>query len=145
MLLDQNFTFSKNDAQMRSASTYYSDVVDIGAYREYLRNGGDLWLVVAVGTAFAGAGNITVALQSDDNVGFASAATVWTTAATVYTTFTGGKVVTAINLGGIAGLTAVAALERFLRLAYTNSGTITAGTINAFVTTELLTNARRIS
>lgn len=147
MLLDKNLTFSDNDAQMVAggAGTYYSDIIDLGAYREYLRNGGDLFLVVVVGTAFTGAGNITVTLQSDDAVGFPSAGTVFTTGAVAYTSYTAGKVITAINLGAIAGLTAVAALERFLRLAYIASGTLTAGAINAFISSELPDLSRRIS
>lgn len=90
------------------------------------------YLVVRVGQAFNNLTSLTVALQTDDNAGFASAAQVWASAAIPLAQLTANRVIAVVPL--IPGVP----IERFLRVFYTVAGTApTQGTVESFIVKDI--------
>jgi hypothetical protein len=77
MLFDREALFS--DQQVVSVTATSSNLYDAGVARDLLVGEG-LFLLVQVSTAFtaAGAATLVVALETDDNVSFSSATTLFT-------------------------------------------------------------------
>lgn len=144
MIIDNTLVLS--DHQAITASAASTNVWDAGAQgtpvnwiSAYGRDLGDGYmeipLMVKVTETFATLTSLTVALQSDDNAAFSSAATVATSAAIGVATLVAGyefKVLARVPKG---------ATEQFYRLYYTVAGTnATTGKIFAAVTAGNQTN-----
>lgn len=120
---------STNVLDLRQAAT--PALVDEGII------GGELFLVVQVGTTFtaAGAATLTITLESDSAVGFATAPVVhYSTAAIPVASLVAGYVATRLELP-------LADYKRYLGVRYTvATGPMTAGNIFAFLTPNVQRN-----
>lgn len=118
-LIDFNNVFSSAQAVTASAaSTYY---IDGRAAGEALEN--NLYLVAEVNTAFAGGTSVDIQLQTATDSAFTSPVVLVDTSAILLANLTANTVVARISLP--------IGLLRYLRVYYTVSGTMTAGTITA--------------
>jgi hypothetical protein len=110
MLFDREALLS--DGQAVTVTANSTNAYDAGAARDLLA-GEALTLVVQVSTAFtaAGAATLTVALETDDNVSFSSATTLFTSPAIPVAALTAGARPVQIRVPRGA--------ERYLRLVYT--------------------------
>jgi hypothetical protein len=126
MLLDAQLLFSDGQAVTTTANS--TNVIDLLSARD-IGAGEDLWLVVVVTEAAtaAGAATVTFSMETDDNVSFSSATTIYTSPAIAKT---------ALTLGARAiGVKVPRYTERYLRLAYTvGTGPLTAGKFTAGIT-----------
>lgn len=132
MMYDKLNTFGT--AQAVTASAASTDIIDLGAVRD-LGNGEPLELVILVGTTVTadGAATVTFALQTDDNDGFSSAATLASTAAIGKASLTAGTEVLRVKVP--------LDVERYLRVYYTvATGPLTAGTFTAFLAADRQAN-----
>ena len=119
MIFDNEMMFSKNATL--SASGVSTNVVDLGANGTGSKSG--LELAVLVSADFAGGTSVCVTLETDDNDAFASTKTVLQTA----------DIAVADLVKGYRFLFGCLphGVERYVRLSYTVSGTMTAGAITA--------------
>jgi len=113
-----------SDAQALTVTAVSTNIIDHGQDRN-IGVGTPLAVVVTVDVAAAGGGTLTIAVQGDDNSGFASPGTVATTAAIAAATLVAGYQLV-IPLGPDT-LT-----ERFTRLNYTMA-TMTGITVTAYL------------
>lgn len=133
MIFDSTNLFS--DDQAITASAASTNVIDLGATQtpknaanaltRDIGKGTPIPLRIQVTTAFATLTSLTVSVQTDDNSGFSSAATVATTPAIAVASLVAGYVfpLTVVPRG---------TLERYVRLYYTVAGSsATAGTVFA--------------
>lgn len=100
-----------------AASTSYYDrgsAADAGP-------GKNVKIACNIGTAFASATSLTIALQTDSDSAFGTVVTLWSSAAIAKAALTAS---TKINVPGLIG-----GCKRYLRMNYTVSGTENAGTI----------------
>ncbi len=124
MIIDNQLSFS--DAQSLSATGASTNLIDTTATERRLGSGEPLAVVVTVDTALAGTSpTFAFALQSDDNSGFSSAATVVTSA-----TISGAANAPA-GARFILPVPPASATERYLRLNYTLGGTTPTITVTA--------------
>jgi hypothetical protein len=121
MMMDKQLEFSVAQAVTNTAAS--TEYVDQGAAGDALTPGARF--VARVGTAFANATSMDIALQTDDNSSFTSAKTLWSSGAIAEADLTLNKIV--------ADLAIPSGAERYLRAYYTVSGTHNAGTIDAFI------------
>lgn len=118
MILDYENMFSKDQAVTATANS--TNTIDLGP--------GDagpserISLFITADPAFTGAGTIAVGLQTADNDTMASAVTIATYAVGNDALTAGGKLVAARLPHGC---------KRYLRLAYTVTGTVAAGKVTA--------------
>jgi len=125
MIYDKLNTFGTAQAVTTSAAS--TDVIDLGAVRD-IGNGEPLELVILVGTTVTadGAATVTFDLQTDDDSGFGSAATLASSGAIGKASLTAGTEVLRIKVP--------LNVERYLRVYYTvATGPLTAGTFTAFL------------
>ena len=132
MIIDAQLMFS--DAQALVATAASTNVYDSGSDRN-LGLGEPLAVQVTVDVA-AVAGTLTISLQTDDNVAFASPTTVATTAAIAAAALVAGAKV-------ILPVPADTAIERYLRLMYTFAG-MTSVTVTAFLTPANFTSSEGV-
>lgn len=129
MLIDKENMFS--DAQAITASAASTNYVDLGVARN-IGAGEPLKLVIVVTTAFTDAvsdSTVTPSLQTDDNTGFSSAATVQTFATLAALSAAGTRLVYNLDPYNDAGN-----FERYLQMYYTvANGNLTTGAISAFL------------
>jgi hypothetical protein len=138
MIMDRTLLFS--DGQAITATAVSTNVVDLGAtgtpyggtalVRE-LGYGNEVEMVCTVTQSFNTLTSLTITIETDDNAGFASATTVWTSPAyTLAQLATGAKYLLPDRIP--AGVN-----ERYMRLRYTVGGSnptlgkITAGVVAA--------------
>lgn len=114
-----------SDAQALTVTAASTNIIDHGQDRN-LGVGEPLVVVVTVDVAAAGGGTLTIAIQADDNSGFASPGTVATTAAIAAAALTAGALV-------VIPVPPDLATERFSRLNYTMA-TMTGITVTAYLT-----------
>ena len=120
-LIDYNNMFSNGQAVTSSAaSTYY---IDGRAAGEALDT--NLYLIVEVGTAFVGGTSLEIALQTATDSSFASPVTLYDSGAILLASLTANTVLVKVPIP--------IGLLRYLRVYYTVSGTMTAGTVSAFL------------
>lgn len=130
MLIDRQNQFSDN--QSVNSSVASTDSIDLGAVRN-IGVGEAIYIVFLVTTAFVGAGaTSTPSLQTDDNSAFSSAATVRT-----YDTIPALSAIGTHRYYEIEPFTATGTYERFIRVFYTVSGTLTASGVTSFLTKDL--------
>jgi hypothetical protein len=91
---DNLLIFSDAQAVTTAAATASTNVIDMAAARD-VGIGEVIHFVVSVNTAVtsSGAANVTFALQTDDNVSFSSATTLYTSAAIAKATLVAGYLV----------------------------------------------------
>lgn len=124
MILDRENAFSQSQALTGTTLVPSTDVIDLSQIRQ-VGIGDDLYLVLNFEVAPGGTSpTITVALQTDDNVGFTSAATLITYMSAVTTPGASSQFVFPLPYQG---------LERFIRLAYTQGGTTPTTTLSAHI------------
>lgn len=122
MYVDAQQLFS--DAQALTVTAVSTNLIDHGQDRN-LGIGTPLVVVVGVDVSAAGGGTLTVAIQADDNSGFASPATVMTSAALAAATLVAGYIF-------VLPVPADTLTERFMRLNYTLA-TMTGITVTAYL------------
>jgi len=120
-LIDYNNMFSNAQAVTSSAaSTYY---IDGRAAGEALNN--DIYLIVEVGTEFTGGTSLEIALQTSADSSFSSYTTLYDSGVILLAKLTANTVLVKVPIP--------IGLLRYLRVYYTVSGTMTAGTVSAFL------------
>lgn len=142
MIFDQQSLLS--DRQAIAASSVSTYVLDTGAHGSVLGSttplprdlgkGRDVPILIQVVESFVGLTSLSVSIETDDNVGFASAKTVWTSPTIPAASLVAGYKfpVTCLPLGTD---------ERYIRLSYTvTGGPATAGNITAGLTMGVQTN-----
>ncbi|MDY4297520.1 MULTISPECIES: Bbp16 family capsid cement protein [unclassified Xanthomonas] len=122
MFLDAKNEFSTAQTIATANSTNVIDLTPLKAAARDVGVGQPVYLVLTTPTAMAGSSpTLTVALQTDDNAAFSSAATLFTSAALTPADFAKGPIVIPLPSGA----------EKYLRLSYTAGGTVSAGTVTA--------------
>ncbi|RJT42004.1 hypothetical protein D3227_04820 [Mesorhizobium waimense] len=129
MIFDQQTLLS--DAQAITATAASTNIIDLGpinaGFARDIGKGKPIPLRVQVVEAFNNLTSLAVALQTDDNAGFASAKTVWTTTVVLADLILGKVIIPEFIPRGTD--------ERYMRLNYTVTGTaptlgkITAGAV----------------
>lgn len=133
-ILDATLVFSDAQAETTQAAHDSDNIVDCGLANANLGAGTPKWLVVSVNTAFttSASGTLTVALQDCATVG-GSYATVIAGETHAVTALVKGFKILCVPLP--------AEHARFLKLVYTiGTGAMTAGAIDAYITTDPQTN-----
>jgi hypothetical protein len=124
MYLDAQNVFSNPQALTATAAS--TDLIDLGADRN-IGIGEPMAVVLTVDVAAGGTSpTLAFALQTDDNSGFSSAATVASSA-----TLTGAQLVAGAQF--VLPIPADLSIERFVRLNYTLGGTSPTVTVTAFL------------
>lgn len=132
MILDKENLLSEDQAVTATANS--AGTIDLGGANKGEGQVKELLVQVTEAFSAAGAGTLTVALETDDNAAFASATTVLTTAAISKTTLAVGY-----QIPGFGRLPDN--LERYIRLVFTvATGPMTAGKITAGLTPSRQTN-----
>ena len=121
MLFDQNLVFS--DAQALRATGASTHVVDLTAAGDAAA--GRLVVIAHADTAFAGATQVVVALQTATKADFSDAATLTSV------TLTGTQL--ADTERNLFAMGIPVGMKRYLRVYYTVTGTVTAGNITCFI------------
>ena len=120
-LIDYNNMLSNAQAvTTTAASTYY---IDGRAAGEALDN--NLYLIVEVGTAFVGGTSLEITLQTATDSSFTSPVALYDSTAIALASLTANTVLVKIPIP--------IGLLRYLRVYYTVVGTMTAGTVSAFL------------
>lgn len=122
MYVDAQLLFS--DAQALTVTAVSTNLVDFGQDRN-IGIGKQMSIVVGVDVSAAGGGTLTIAVQADDNSGFASPGTVTTSAAIAAATLVAGYQL-------VLPIPADLLTERFMRLNYTLA-TMTGITVTAYL------------
>ena len=118
MILDKELMMSNKQALTTAASS--TDVIDLGAAGDAYSS---LWLVVNIDTAITG--TLGIALETDSDVGFATANVTLVSLAAANARPAGNVYKARLPLG----------CKRFLRMAYT--GTVSAGVVSAFLVQDV--------
>lgn len=123
-----------------SGSNLIGDVLDLGAAPRDVGQGQPMYLVLMVGTAFASGTSMQFILASDSVAGLAvdgSETRHYTSDVFTDAQLTAGfKLVIPLPMGDTARGEDTAGYERFLGIIGVGVGTHTAGTINAFLTSD---------
>jgi hypothetical protein len=143
MIMDRTLLFS--DKQAITATAASTNIVDLGAtgtvygaaspVARDIGPGTDIPLFVGVVESFNNLTSLSVAIQTDDNVGFSTPTTIWTGPAYVLADLAAGKKYL------LPDRLPIGVNERYVRLNYTVVGTApTTGRITAGVTMGNQTN-----
>lgn len=124
MILDAQNTFSDSQALAGPATVVSTNVIDFSQDRD-IGIGRPLVVLMVVKVAAAGGGTLTVTVQGDDNVGFASPGSVFVSQAIAAATLVAGnKQVFPVPADKIT--------ERFMRISYTLA-TMTSITVSTYI------------
>ena len=132
MIIDRFNEFS--DAQAVTATAASTNIVDLNAAGKI--EGKPYYLHIKVNTSATASGDATVtfSFETDDNTGFSSATTLWTSAAIGKATLVAGYEVIRLPINGLD-------LERYTRVYYTvATGPLTAGKFDAYLSADADTN-----
>jgi hypothetical protein len=125
MILDADLQFSSAQ-DMSAASAASANIIDLGVARN-IAVGKPMYIIVTVLTALTNTGSVTIKLETDDDVAFGSATNAQ--AVGVLTTSAAGtQLIVPIYPHNIS--------ERYMRLYFTKSGTVDAGTVDAFLSEQ---------
>lgn len=123
MILDRENAFSQSQALTGTSLVASTDVIDLSQVRQVGQGNNLPELVINFEAAPGGTSpTITVALQTDDNVGFSSPTTLITYLSAVAMPAASSQFIFNLPQQG---------LERFIRLAYTQGGTSPTTTLSA--------------
>lgn len=124
MFVDAKNDFSVAQTIATAVSTNVVDLTPLKAAARDIAVGQPVYIVITNPTPMTGTSpTLTIAVQTDDNAAFSSAATLATTTALTPAQLAGGPIVIAVPQGA----------EKYLRLSYTAGGTVSAGTVSASV------------
>lgn len=128
MILDRQLALSDGQALSGAGAAASTDTIDFGAVRQ-IGVGEQLYVVLNVPVAAGGTTpTLAVALQTDDNSAFSSAATLYTSPTYAAAALTAGtQYVYPIPVSG---------MERHFRLNYTLGGTSPTITVDAHIVTS---------
>jgi hypothetical protein len=132
MYMDGQLIFS--DAQAITVDAISTNVIDLGATNTLkdIGAGVPLYLVIQIGVAWAAAGTVTFSLESDSTVDLATSATVhWVSADIAKSVLVAGYRVVAI------ALPIEKTYERYLGVRYNVTTSETAGTVDAFLVSDV--------
>lgn len=134
MYIDKETLLSDNQAiTTTAASENIYSFGDDDSTVQTLNEKGQLKVLAKVGTTFVGSGaTLKLTLQSDDSSTFASALTLYESAAIAVGTLASGY---AFNVSGLPRIK-----ERYLRAYFTVSGTFTAGKVHVGLVLDEQTN-----
>ena len=124
MIIDKLLRFSASQALSAASGTASTDVLDLGADRDFTALGQPLYVVVVVEASGGTNPTLQVVVQTDDSAGFSSPVAI----------HTGPALLQASNRTQIIPFPHTN--ERYLRLAYTQGGTSPTATVSAFITTD---------
>ena len=131
MFLDKDLVMSDAQVITAQSATPSSDVIDLNVTGRNIRNNAKLICRVA-GEAFdSSADNVTLAVvfQTDDDVAFGSATTLWTSATLAQATLVAGYTIYEVDLSDFNDK-----LERYIRFTYQcGTADATKGKIDAFI------------
>ena len=131
MFVDNNLVMSDAQVITARAATPSTNVIDLGVTGRNIRNDCKVICRVA-GEDFDSAGDavtLTVAFQTDDDVAFGSATTLWTSATLAQATVVAGYTIFEADLSNYDDK-----LERYIRFTYTcGTADATKGKIDAFI------------
>lgn len=131
MFVDNNLVMSDSQVITAQTATASTNIIDLGATDRNIRNDCKVICRVA-GEAFDSSGdNVTLAvvLETDDDVSFGSATTLWTSATLAQATLVAGYTIFEADLSDYDDK-----LERYLRFTYQcGTADATKGKIDAFV------------
>jgi len=134
MIFDKENLFSEDQEVLATAAS--TNIIDLGAddsAAPTANEKGDIKVLVQVTTTYASGTSVQAALQTDDNAGFSSAASLVTTAAIAVESLTAGYQFAIMSVPRNLA-------ERYLRMYYTVVGTPTAGNITAGLVFDVQTN-----
>src|SRR3990172_743069 len=129
MIIDAHNLFSS--AQVVTADTISTNVIDLGLAGQNIGVGEDIYLVVSVQTLLDGAGDtLDVILVTDDNAAIASPTAILTLGTFPALSVAGTRFVVKLP---------IATYERYIALRYdpNGAGDLTAGAIDAFLTKDI--------
>jgi len=128
MYIDKLLQVSAQQALTGTSLVASTDVIDLGSDRD-IGPGEPLWFVVAARTGLGGTGGPTIkfAIQTDSDSGFGTVETLLELSAIDATAFaTGKRVVIPMPFTN----------KRYVRLAYTMTGTSPTATVDAWLTNQ---------
>lgn len=125
MIIDKRLEFSA--AQALTATAASTNSIDVGVARQ-IGPGEPLWIVIVSKAAPGGTSpTIAISVETDDNTGFSSAATLATHPTLAAAAFgSGTRIVIPVPYSN----------ERYLQLKYTLGGTSPTFTVDAFLTNQ---------
>lgn len=128
MIIDRRLQVSALQALTGTSLVPSTDVIDLGQANRLIGPGDPLWWVIIARTGLAGTSpTLAIAVQTDDNSGFSSVATLLTHPTLAQAAFvTGTRIVIPMPHTN----------ERYLRLGYTMGGTTPTSTVDAFLTNQ---------
>lgn len=122
MIIDKLLRFSASQAITGTSAVVSTDLLDLGADRDFTALGRPLYLVVVVEASGGTSPTLAIDLQTDDNASFSSPAVIASRAALA----AAARQVIIIPFPHTN--------ERYLRLSYTQGGTSPTATLSAFIT-----------
>lgn len=139
MILDDRLEFYDGDPVLNTSSQILGDVIDLGSpgnlgtanTANWIGEGEPIYLVIAVTSAFTGAGNVTFQLYSHSTTTVNSGTSHYTTGALAYNTVWTAGTVKCIALPGGASY------ARYLGIYETTSGNLTGGGVNIFLAKDV--------
>lgn len=125
MIIDKRMQVSSSQALTATAAS--TDVIDLGSDRD-IGPGRSMWLVVVAKTGLGGTSpTLAVSVETDDNSGFSSAATLLTGPTLAAAAFATGQ---------IHVLPMPMTNERYIRAKFTLGGTSPTATVDAWFTDQ---------
>lgn len=123
-LLDAQNEFS--DAQAVTVTAVSTNIIDLNQTAPQYTGGEDLFINVNVGTAFAGGTSIRAVLWTDDTTTVTDGADIISGDVVLTAAATAGSSLLRVNLKGLP-------LQQYIGLQYVVVGTMSAGTVDAFL------------
>lgn len=127
MLLDAEVTLDPGTSHIQSEAT--ANYIDLAAARD-IGAGRELYVVSVLTTALTGGTSMTLTLETDDNTSFSSATSIQTIGAFATSGSAAGQVL-------IARIAPIATPERYLRGYWTESGAVTVGVMETYITDNI--------
>lgn len=131
MFIDNDLVMSDSQVITAQTSTISEDVIDLNVTGRNIRNSAKVICRVA-GEAFDSSGDnvtLTVTFQTDDDVAFGSATTLWTSATLAQATLVAGYTIYEVDLSDFNDK-----LERYISFTYQcGTADATKGKIDAFI------------
>ena len=130
MIIDNDLVLSDAQAITAQTATASTNVINLGTTGRKIRN--DAKLICKVNTSFDSAADnttLTVVIETDDDVDFGSATTLWTSATLAQATVVAGYKIFEFELADFAG-----SLKKYLRVTYQcGTADATAGKVDAYI------------